>query len=75
MGIVTIGPKTDGVLDKYGLPDALIPCLCDMVGTIHSNHWAQVLQSPEWGLGYEEVLRLSKALLVDTGVEIALKVN
>ena len=75
MGIVTIGPKTDGVLDKYGLPDSLIPRLHHMVCTIRSNRWAQVLQSPEWGLGYEEVLCLSKALSADTGVKMTLKVK
>lgn len=46
-----------------------------MARTVRSNRWAEVLQSPEWGLGYEEALRLSKALSADTGVELAPKVN
>ena len=75
IGIITIGPKTDAVLDRFGLPDSLIPRLRNMARTVRSNRWAEVLQSPEWGLGYEEALRLSKALSADTGVELAPKVN
>ena len=65
MAIITIGPRTDAIIDKLALPDSFILDLRNMTCTIRSSSWIKTLQSAEWGLNYEQALMLSRALLAD----------
>ena len=65
MAIITIGPRTDAIIDNLRLPHSFIPDLQNMTCTIRSSSWIKTLQSAEWGLDYEQALTLSRALLAD----------
>lgn len=65
MAIITIGPRTDAIIDKLRLPHSFIPDLRNMTCTIRSSSWIKTLQSAEWGLDYEQAVMLSRALLAD----------
>jgi hypothetical protein len=72
--LLSLGPHTDDVLDAYGLDDALIPRLRQMVLTVRHTRWIQVLQEDGWKLDMTRAVALSQALLVDAqqGVDFKL---
>ena len=65
--IISIGPETDGIIDRFRFPNSFITRLRHMVWTVRSSCWLQTLQAPEWGLGQEEAESLFNALLRDLG--------
>jgi len=63
--LVSIGPNSDAVLNRFNLGDDLLPCLCNLIGTVRSSHWEAVLRSSPWSLSYKEAANLSAALCAD----------
>lgn len=63
--IVSLGPRTDAVLDLYDLDDTFILRLRNLVTTVRSSRWEATLQSSPWGLSFAQAVTLSKALLQD----------
>ncbi len=68
--IISIGEKTNRVLDHFGMADSVIPRLRKLVCTVRSSRWEEVLRSPEWGLTTTQAKSMSKALLADIAQEI-----
>jgi hypothetical protein len=63
--IISIGPETDAVIDRFGLNDSLVPRLRVLTRNIRSSHWESVLRTPHWGLSYEQAANLAKAMQAD----------
>ncbi|KAF8331609.1 hypothetical protein F5887DRAFT_1081200 [Amanita rubescens] len=63
--IISIGEKTNKILDHFGIADTVIPRLRKLVCTIRSSRWEEVLHSPKWGLTTAQAKLMSKALLAD----------
>ena len=63
--IIAFGPETDSILDRFELGDHLIPRLRVLTTTVRSSRWEAVLRTEEWGLNYEQAVKLSGALLAD----------
>jgi hypothetical protein len=67
--IISIGPHTDAALDRFGLGDNLVPCLCVLTRTIHDTKWEWTLQTVHWGLSYEQAVNLADAMKHDIRVQ------
>lgn len=64
--IISIGPQTDFLFDRFRLSDTLIPNLRDLAQTVRSSNWeAELASSPAWGLSRIQAAKLSNALLAD----------
>lgn len=63
--LISIGPHSDAVLDRFGLDDHILPKLHQLIGSVRSSRWEAVLQSPKWNLTYEQASNLSRALNSD----------
>ena len=63
--IISLGPKTDAILDRLGLEDRVILNLRDLVGNVRSSKWSAALTSPEWGLSSDTAGDLCNALMED----------
>ncbi|KIK11773.1 hypothetical protein PISMIDRAFT_19241 [Pisolithus microcarpus 441] len=63
--LISIGPNTDAVLDRFSLGDEVLPRLHVLVGTVRSSCWEVVLRAKPWNLTYEQASNLSRALLAD----------
>ena len=63
--LISIGPKTDTVLDRFSLGDDMLPWLHSLVSTVCSSRWEAVLRGTPWNLTYEQASNLSNALLFD----------
>ncbi|KAG1735557.1 hypothetical protein EDB19DRAFT_1830226 [Suillus lakei] len=63
--IISIGPNTDVVLDRFKMGDGLIPRLCELMTTVCNTHWEATLRSPKWGLTFEQAVHLTNALNAD----------
>ncbi|KIK21242.1 hypothetical protein PISMIDRAFT_104345 [Pisolithus microcarpus 441] len=63
--LISVGPNTDAVLDRFGLGDDLLPRLHVLVRTVRSSRWEVVLRAAPWSLTYEQASNLSRALLAD----------
>jgi hypothetical protein len=63
--LISIGPHSDVVLDKFKLGDDILPRLHTLLGTVRSSLWEDVLKSPEWNLSREQAVFLTRALLAD----------
>jgi hypothetical protein len=63
--IVSIGPLTDTVLDRFQLDDSLIPRLRKLTQNFRSSRWEQKLREREWALSYEQAVNISRALQGD----------
>ncbi|KAI6037393.1 hypothetical protein BKA83DRAFT_4120876 [Pisolithus microcarpus] len=63
--LISIGPNTDAVLDRFSLGDEVLPHLQVLVGTVCSSRWEVVLRAKPWNLTYEQASNLSRALLAD----------
>ena len=61
--IISLGQKTDALLDQLGLEDHFIIHLCDLVGNVQSSKWSATLTSPEWGLSSDSAGDLYNALM------------
>lgn len=63
--LISVGPNTDAVLDRFKLGDQILPKLRVLATTIHSSQWESVFRSPKWDLSYKQASLLLKALLAD----------
>ena len=63
--IISLGQKTDALLDQLGLEDHFIINLCNLVENIRSSKWSATLTSPEWGLSSDSAGDLYDALMED----------
>jgi hypothetical protein len=63
--LISIGPETDAVIDRFGLNDNLVPRLRVLTRKIRSSRWETVLRTPDWGLSYEQSANLAKAMQAD----------
>ncbi|RDB15155.1 hypothetical protein Hypma_004865 [Hypsizygus marmoreus] len=66
--IISIGVRTDGVLDRFGLADAVIPRLRVITQTVRSSRWEHTLRNGDLALSYEQAANLSRAMERDLGV-------
>ncbi|KIK20045.1 hypothetical protein PISMIDRAFT_106394, partial [Pisolithus microcarpus 441] len=57
--LISIGPNTDAVLDRFKINDKVLP-------TIRSSRWEVKLRSSQWNLTYKQAVNLSQALIADT---------
>lgn len=63
--IIAIGPRTDAVLDRFNLPDTLIPRLRVLTQNRRSSQWEATLRTDRWGLSYEQAANLASAMAED----------
>ncbi|KAF8545572.1 hypothetical protein OG21DRAFT_1528399, partial [Imleria badia] len=70
--IVSLGPNTDAVLDRFGMSDQVIPRLRELVVTVCSSRWEVMLRNSPWNLDYEQAANLQKALHADFGMNMPL---
>ena len=63
--LISLGPHTDAVLDRFSFGDDVLPCSHILVRTVHSSRWEAILRGMPWNLTYEQASNLSSALLVD----------
>jgi hypothetical protein len=63
--IISIGPHTDAVLDRFKMSDEVILKLRALTSTVRSSHWEAVLRSKEWAFTFEQAANLVKALNAD----------
>lgn len=63
--LLSIGPHTDAVLDRFGLDDKVLLKLHELISSVRSSRWEVALRSPKWDLTYEQAVNLSKALRSD----------
>jgi hypothetical protein len=63
--LVSIGQKSDAVIDQFGLDDRLLPRLREMTTFHRSSRWVTLLQSEDWGLEYKVARALADALMSD----------
>lgn len=73
--LISIGPHSDAVLDRFGLDDHILPKLHQLIGSVRSSRWEAVLQSPKWNLTYEQASNLSRALNSDVHSNRAMPTN
>ena len=65
VSIISLGQKTDALLDRLGIEDHFILHLRDLVGNVRSSKWSATLTSPEWGLSSDSAGDLYDALMED----------
>ncbi|KIM58466.1 hypothetical protein SCLCIDRAFT_28011 [Scleroderma citrinum Foug A] len=63
--LISLGPHTDAILDRFSFGDNVLPCLHILVGTVRSSRWEAILRGTPWNLTYEQASNLSSALLAD----------
>jgi hypothetical protein len=63
--LISIGPNTDAILDRFDLGDKLLPSLHSLVSKVRSSCWEAALQSSPWNLLYEQASNLAGALVAD----------
>jgi hypothetical protein len=68
--IISLGPHTNAVLDRFGMSDQVILDLRELVATVHSSNWEAVLRSSPWNLNYEQAANLQTALHADFSVNM-----
>jgi len=68
--IVSIGPLSDAVLDRFGISDLVIPKLRVLTQTIRSSRWEETLRKGDWGLTYEQAANLSQAMYTDISRQV-----
>jgi hypothetical protein len=62
---MSIGPRTDRILDLLEISDRIVPCLQYLVCTTRSGNWSAEMQKQGWSLSRKEALMISDALLED----------
>lgn len=63
--LLSIGPRTDCIMDRFNLEDNIIPHLWQMTKTCRSSRWVTTLQSESWGLEYKVARAMTDALISD----------
>ena len=65
LALISIGPNTDAVLDRFNLGDELLPSLHSLASKVRSSRWAAALRSSPWNLSYEQASNLAGTLIAD----------
>ena len=63
--LISIGPETDAVIDRFALDDNPLPRLQVLTQQVCSSRWETVLRTPHWGLSYEQSTNLARAMQAD----------
>ena len=63
--LLSLGPRSDAVIDRYKLGDKSLPKLRALVGSVRSSKWKQALRSPPYNLTFEQASNLAHALHAD----------
>jgi len=63
--ILAIGPRTDALIDLYGKPDSIIPCLRRMCETVRNTRWEQTLMGGQFRMTAEQARAFAVALEQD----------
>lgn len=63
--LISIGPNTDAILDRFNLGDELLPSLHSLVSKVRRSCWEAALQSSPWNLSYKQASNLAGALIAD----------
>jgi hypothetical protein len=63
--IISIGPRTDAVFDRFHLDDSILPKLRRLTATVRSSKWEVALRSCEWELNNELAANLASAMIAD----------
>ncbi|KAF8123535.1 hypothetical protein EV363DRAFT_1403791 [Boletus edulis] len=63
--LISLGPNTDAVLDRFRLGDQLLPRLHTLVRTVRDTRWKAVLSTAPWNLTHESATCLANALAAD----------
>lgn len=58
--------KTDLALERLQLPDTIISRLRDIALSVRSSRW---LQGPQWGVSFEQVVTMSRAIIREVSIE------
>ncbi|KAG6913079.1 hypothetical protein DXG01_009832 [Tephrocybe rancida] len=67
--IVSLGPRTDSVIDRYQLSDKqIIPAIRILSRSMRNSSWEKHLQGSKFNLSYEQAHNLSGAMHGDLGV-------
>jgi hypothetical protein len=70
--IISIGPRTDAVLDELRIDDEVIPHLRLLIHSTRSSRWVSKLQQRGWGLKQADAIRLVDAILTDVGTPVVI---
>lgn len=73
--LVSIGPHTDTILDRFELGDEILPKLHTLTTTVRNTRWEENLRSLKWGLNYEQASKLNWALHADLQLGSSLRVS
>lgn len=65
--LISIGPNTDAVIDRFKMGDQTILKLHELITTVRSSRWEAILRSPKWDFTYEQASNLTTALHADLG--------
>lgn len=60
--LISLGPHTDAILDRFKMDDAVLLRLHRLVRSVCSSCWEAVLRSPKWDLTYEQASNLARAI-------------
>lgn len=63
--IISIGPATDQVIQRFNLDDTIITRFRYLTQTVRSSRWEDVLRSGKWGFTFEQAVKISEALQSD----------
>ncbi|KAF8130813.1 hypothetical protein EV363DRAFT_1132527, partial [Boletus edulis] len=63
--LISLGPNTDAVLDRFELGDNLLPRLHHLIASVRSSRWEVALRMAPWNLSYEQASNLSRAIAAD----------
>lgn len=63
--LLSLGPRTDAVLDRFNLGDELLPRLRLLVETVRDTRWEARLRQEPWNLPFEQASNLAVALSAD----------
>lgn len=57
--LVSLGPNSDVILNRFDLGDHLLPRLHVLVRTVCNGHWKATLRATPWNLTFEQASNLS----------------
>jgi hypothetical protein len=63
--LLSLGPRTDAVLDQFDLGDEFLPCLHILVETVRDTNWEARLCQKPWNLPFKQASNLALALSAD----------
>ncbi|KIJ58420.1 hypothetical protein HYDPIDRAFT_34206 [Hydnomerulius pinastri MD-312] len=73
--LISIGPNTDAIFDRFKMGDEILPRLRTLIATVCSSRWEAVLRSQQWDLTYEQASNLARALAADVQGGVVIRVE